>query len=105
MNKRFTYLYETTLHFNPILNEPKYFDCYLQEKKNTYMFFLRDSCNISLFGLSNSILSCMPEKVLEVQYSQEQSSKLQGLNLAQSEKDKFQQIESNIGEIMNTDFI
>lgn len=37
LNKRFTYLYEVGLSFDPMLNGPKYFDCYLHEKKDTYM--------------------------------------------------------------------
>jgi hypothetical protein len=106
LTKSFTYIYETSLSFDPKLNNPVDFDCYLQEKKNsdvkTFMFFIRDKTNIILFGFDEQLISLKPSKINEdfvMQNSDEQStqsSKLQNLKIDPENREKFAKLEKNL---------
>jgi hypothetical protein len=106
LTKSFTYIYETSLSFDPKLNNPIDFDCYIQEKKNsdvkTFMFFIRDKVNIILFGFDEQLISCRPIKLNEdfaMQNSDEQStqsSKLQNLKIDPEDREKFAKLEKNL---------
>lgn len=105
LTKRFSYIYETSLSFADKINNPVYFDCYLQERKqgqNKFTFFLREKSKINIFGIDDTEVLVTPAKINE-DYSSialdeqaNQSSKWKDLNLDQQNIEKYAHIEKSL---------
>ena len=105
LTKRFSYIYETSLSFTDKINNPVYFDCYLQEKKqgqNKFTFFLRDKSKINIFGIDDTEVLTTPSKKNEdfssiaLDEQANQSSKWKDLNLDKQNIEKYAQIEKSL---------